>query len=108
MNNQSAIERTVMRRVHLIRILQLIISTAVFALLTFVVAIWGIGKEVWVARVFQNAPPNLGDLPDFYIAAFMHTNIIVQVLTVCTLLSLIFLVRETVRLVFNIFAQPRS
>jgi len=104
-DTHTDIERIVMRRVHLIRMLQLVISTAVLALLTLTAALWGIGKKVWVARVFENAPPNLEDLPNFYIVAFTHTNLIVQVLTVLTLVSLLFLARETVRLAIASFTK---
>ncbi|MFA6502976.1 MAG: hypothetical protein WCT45_01830 [Candidatus Paceibacterota bacterium] len=106
-NTQTDIERIVMRRVHLIRILKLIISTAVLAVLTLTAALWGIGKEVWVARVFQNAPADPTQAFAFYLAAFAHTRIIVQALTVLTLGSLIFLAREVVRLAINIFASSR-
>lgn len=107
-DTHTDIERIVMRRVHLIRILKLIISTAVLAVLTAVAALWGIGQEVWVARVFENAPPNLDDLPNFYIAAFTHTNSIVQALTVLTLASLFYLAVETARLIVDIVKSSRS
>ncbi|MFA5998340.1 MAG: hypothetical protein WC814_03080 [Candidatus Paceibacterota bacterium] len=108
MTKQSNIERIVMRRVRLIRILGLIISTAVFAVLTFTVALWGIGREVWVARVFQNAPADFAHLPNFFFAAFLHTGFIVQVLTLLTLASFIFLARETLRVLSSIFFPPRD
>ncbi|MEK7157303.1 MAG: hypothetical protein AAB709_01990 [Patescibacteria group bacterium] len=108
MNDQSSIERIVMRRVHLIRVLKLIISTVVLAVLTFIAALWGIGREVWVARVFENAPPNLDDLPNFYIAAFTHTNLIVQALTLLTLASIIYLAVEIMRLIVDVVKPPRS
>ncbi len=108
MTNPSDIERVVMRRVHLIRILQLVISTVVLAVLTFVAALWGIGREVWVARVFQNAPHGSLQLVNFYIFAFMHTHLIVQVLVILTLLSLLYLVRETVVLIFNTLTSARG
>lgn len=95
----SNIELVVMRRVRLIRILKLVISTAVLAVLTFGAALWGIGKEVWVARIFENAPIAISDLPNFYFAAFLHTNLIVQALIILTLASLIFLMREIVRFI---------
>ena len=103
----SNIERIVMRRILLIRILRLIISTFVFATLTSVAALWGIGREVWVARVFENAPEHIADVPNFYFAAFMHAHLIVQILTIFTLVSLIFLAREVVRLALNLFTSPR-
>lgn len=105
--NPTHIERVVMRRVHLIRILYLIISTGVLAALTLVLALWGVGKEVWVARVFENAPANIEDLPNFYIAAFVHARFIVQVLTLLTFASLLFLTREVVRLARNLFISSR-
>ncbi len=101
MNNPSDMERIVMRRVRLIRILGLIISTVVLAVLTLVVTLWGIGREVWVARVFQNAPADILHLPNFFITAFTHTRFIVQALAVLTLASFVFLIRELVRLVTN-------
>lgn len=108
MTDQTNIERIVMRRILLIRILRLVISTVVLATLTAFAALWGIGKEVWVARIFENAPPNIGDLPNFYLAAFMHTHILVQVLTLLTLASLVYLAREVVRLIVHTFNPSRS
>ncbi len=100
-NLQSTIELTVMRRVRLIRILALVISTTMLAVLTTVAALWGIGREVWVARVFENMPAasNAGGLIGFWVAAFLHTQLLIQILAVLTLVSLLFLVRETARLI---------
>lgn len=96
---QSDIERVVMRRVHLLRILGLVISTGALMALTFVVALWGVGKEVWVAHVFANMPHpgNLLDLARFWLSTFMNTRLIVQILTLLTLASLIYLILEVVR-----------
>jgi len=105
MDNQSNIERVVMRRVYLIRVLGLIISTVTFAILTFVLALWGIGKEVWVARIFQNMPHS-GDLAAtsrFYLDAFGHTRLIVQALTLLSLAAFIYLARKTVRALSSFF-----
>jgi hypothetical protein len=109
MTNQSNIERVVMRRILRIRILRLVISTVVLAVLTSVAALWGIGREVWVARIFENAPRDIADLPSFYLAAFMHTHIIVQVLTLLTLASLLYLAREVARAIaFMLAAEPST
>jgi|SRR3989344_1812756 len=102
MTDQSDVERIVMRRVRLIRILGLIISTAVLATLTSVAALWGIGREVWVARVFENAPADIAHIPSFFSAAFLHTRLIVQVLAVLTFSSLLYLLSEIVRLATNV------
>ncbi len=104
MNNQSPIERAVMRRIRLIRILGLIISTGVLAVLTLVLALWGIGKEVWVERVFQNAPKDLINLPNFLISAFGNTRLIVQVLALLTFASFIYLARAATRAISSVFS----
>lgn len=111
MNNtmieQTNIERIVMRRVQLIRILGLVISTGMLAILTLVLALWGIGKEVWVARVFQNAPTDFTNLPDFFISAFGHTRLIVQILAVLSFVSFVYLARATARAVSSVFTPSR-
>ena len=108
MINQTAIERVVMRRVRLIRILALIVSTAMLAVLTALAALWGIGREVWVARVLENMPPvgDLGAFSLFWLDAFLMTRPLVQLLTLLTLISLIFLAREALR--FLLEPRPNS
>lgn len=101
--NKSPIERAVMRRIHLIRILGLVISTGALAILTLVLALWGIGKEVWVERVFQNAPRDFVNLPNFLISAFGHTRLVVQVLALLTFASFVYLARKTARLIVSTF-----
>jgi len=108
MTSQTDIERIVMRRVHLIRILQFVISAGIFAALAFSAALWGVGREVWVARVFENAPASPSKLGAFYFTAFIHTRLIVQALVVLTLASLLLLVREVSRLVLHMFTPPSS
>ena len=108
MDNHSDIERIVMRRVHLIRILQLVISTIVLAALTFVAALWGIGREVWVARVFKNGPQDFSGHLAYLLYAFTHTRLIVQALVALTLASLLFLVYETVRFLASFSAPARD
>lgn len=107
MNNQSSIERAVMRRIHLIRILGLIISTTALAVLTLILALWGIGKEVWVARVFQNAPADFANLPNFFISAFGNTRLVVQILAILTFASFVYLARATARAIFSVIYRSR-
>ena len=108
MNEQSAIERAVMRRVRLIRILGLIISTGTLAVLTLILAMWGIGKEVWVERVFQNAPADFARIPNFFISAFGNTRLIVQALAIISFLSFVYLARETARALSSFFTSTRA
>lgn len=106
MNNKSNIEHIVMRRVHIIRVLRPLISLETLAVLALAAALWGIGSEVWVAQVFQNAPADFINLPNFYVAAFSHTHIVVQALSVLTLISLVYLARETARSIFSVLIIP--
>lgn len=108
MIDQSTIERIVMRRVRLIRLLTLIISTGTLAILTFVAALWGIGREVWVAQVLQNSPTHIADIPHFYLAAFIHARFIVQVLSILTFVSLLYLAREIVRVLSDVVTPTRN
>lgn len=97
-----------MRRVRLIRILWLVISTVTLAVLTLILALWGIGKEVWVARVFQNAPEDFINLPNFLISAFGNTRLIVQILAILTFSSFIYLARATAQAISSAFPRPRA
>lgn len=102
MNNPSSIERIVMRRVRIIRVLHPLISLESFAVLVLMLTLWGISREVWIARVLQNAPNDLLQLPSFYVAAFSHTRIIVQAFTILTLVSIVYLARETARTISSV------
>lgn len=100
MNNThqpSEIERIVMQRVHLIRALRFAVSNSVFSTLVSLLALWGLGREVWVARVLQNAPANFLDIPRFYVAAFLNTNLIVQLLVLLIVASALYLALEITR-----------
>ena len=108
MNDQSNIERAVMRRVHIIRILWLILSTVTLAIITLLFALWGIGKEVWVAKVFQNAPDDFTHLPNFFVSAFGHTRFVVQILAILTFTSFIYLVRATTRAISSTLSNSRA
>lgn len=109
-DSRSDIERIVMRRVRLTRILLLIISTATLATLAFIATLWGIGREVWIARIFENAPADPWRLLAFYLAAFLNTSLVVQALTLLTLASLVYLIVETARFLSSFFppaSNPR-
>jgi len=102
------IEKNVMRRVHTIHTLRPLVSGGALAFVLAGLALVGIGKEVWVARVLENAPHTFALLPQFYLSAFTHTDIVVQALSVVALASVIYLARETAKLVSNIFIPVRA
>ena len=107
MDNRSDIERVVMRRIRIIRALRMILSFDALVALVFVVALWGIGREVWVARVLENAPRDAAALPKFYLDAFEHTRPVVQALALLTLVSLIYLARETARAISSVLIRQQ-
>ncbi len=99
MESTSTISRTVMRRVHTIHAIQPLFSGTAFASLLLLVALWGIGREVWVAHVIQNMS-SLTDviaLERFIVAAFLNTGLLVQALSILTLAAAVWLVRDGVR-----------
>ena len=108
MNDTSNIERIVMQRVHLIRALRFAISSGALSMLVSVLALWGIGSQVWVAQVLENAPADLVDLPRFYLAAFMQTSLLVQVLVLLTFAALFYVAREVSRAIAFISASKPS
>jgi hypothetical protein len=108
MNNQTSIEKNVMRRVRLIRALRPVTSYAALSALVLLLALWGIGREVWVARVFANGPQDLIGHSLYLFYAFEHTRLLVQALSVLTLGSLIYLARETARLISGAVAPTRT
>lgn len=106
--NPSPIEQVVMRRVARIRILRNVFSGTTFALVVSTVTLWDIGREVWVARIFENAPEKLFDLVQFAAFAFGHTRFIVQALSVVLIVSVIYLAREAARLLASLIVPARN
>jgi hypothetical protein len=96
MNKPSNIERIVMRRIGFVRALRPIISSAALAAIICVLALWGIGREVWVARVFTNGPQSFIGHASYLVYAFEHTHVVVQALVMLSFTSLLYLAREVV------------
>jgi hypothetical protein len=107
MIEQSTIEKNVMRRIHIIRVVKPIISSAALATIVCILALWGIGREVWVARVFTNGPQSFIGHAFYLVYAFEHTRLVVQSLVLITLASLIYLAREVARGISSIFTPVR-
>lgn len=93
----TTISRTVMRRVHVIHGMR-VSAPIVAASFLFVLALWGIGREVWVAKVFENMPSyaNLPGVLSFFSNAFLHTEIAVQVLSILALGAFVWLAQRFV------------
>ena len=102
------IEKNVMRRVRAIYYLRPIVSGGAFSLLVTVLALYGIGREVWVARVIENAPHGATDIPRFYLSAFLNTDTVVQVLSLLALVAVVYLARATAHSVAQLFLFARA
>ena len=98
--SKSKIHATVMSRVHTIYFFQSPVTTLTSAAIIFILATWGIGREVWVARVFQNMPSlvDWNAVLHFYLSAFLDTRFIVQALSIIAFGALIWLVANIVRM----------
>jgi hypothetical protein len=82
MTTHSSISNTVMRRVRIIHAVRPLLSSTALGSLLFLLALYGIGREVWVAHVVQNLEQvGMASTLNFLIAAFLNTRFIVQVLT---------------------------
>ncbi|HVX90204.1 MAG TPA: hypothetical protein VHC20_01020 [Candidatus Paceibacterota bacterium] len=97
-NRISTIEQTVMRRVTAAHTLRPLLSNAAFALVLFVLALYGVGREVWVAKVFENAPhADIIAALRFFAYAFLDTRLIVQALCLAVLFAFVWMVRDVLR-----------
>jgi hypothetical protein len=97
--NESNIEKVVMKRVQRIHTLSYFINGFVASGIVLALALYGIGREVWVARVFQNGPSGFLGHSLYLTYAFDHTRLPVQLLSLLVLLSLIYLARESAKLI---------
>ena len=96
---QSKIHTNVMRRVHTIHALRPLTTTTALSTLALLLAVWGIGQQVWVAQVFSNMPSltDTASVARFVLVAFAHTEFVVQALTVIALAAIVWLVADALR-----------
>lgn len=96
---QTSISRTVMRRVRTIHAVRPFFSATSLAMLFFIIALWGIGREVWVAHVFQNLQVALhaGTIGRFLVVAFENTRAVVQALTLVGVFAFIWMLVSGIR-----------
>ena len=109
MNNVSHTEQIVMRRVRAAHALRPLLSNAALALALFTLALYGVGREVWVAHVFQNAPhQDVLALARFFLAAFLDTRLIVQALCLTAIAALVWFMRDVLRATSDVLAFSRA
>jgi hypothetical protein len=106
---ESRTERVVMARARRVRAWRAILSAETLAFAVALLALWGIGKEVWVARVFQNAPSiaHFSAAAHFWLAAFANTRAVVQVLMLAALAAVLYLAREIAKAIASSLPPTR-
>ncbi len=85
-----------MRRVRTIHHVRPLFSNAVLAGGLFVISLYVIGREVFVARVFENVSSVKGTVAvgKFFLEAFVSTEVIVQALVLLSGIAFLWLLRE--------------
>lgn len=88
-----------MRRVHTIHTIRPFVSGTMFATLFAIASMYAIGREVWVAKVFENMPnpTHLLNVFSFFESAFFNTTTVVQILCVATVVAFVWLARDFAR-----------
>lgn len=90
-----------MRRVHTIHAVRPLMSGVALAVVVFGVSLYALGRFVFVAQVFRNMPAvqDVGALLRFFAEAFITTEVAVQLVTVAIMFSLLWMLRDIMRLV---------
>lgn len=108
MTNPTNIERVVMRRVRRVRVLRVLFSDTVLATVAATAALYAIGREVWVAKVFENGPQDLIGHAAYLFYAFLHTHLSVELLVLTTLVTITILAHKTARVFVSFFTPTRA
>lgn len=95
----SFVHQNVMRRVRTIHALKSVASSATASMLLFVGSLYVIGREVWVAHVWENMPDiaNISAFARFFTYAFTHTQFSVQLFILLTVFAGVWFLREMAR-----------
>jgi hypothetical protein len=94
-----SLKQTVLMRVRAVHTLRTYFFPALCALLLLVLALAGLGREVWVAHVIANMPQptHIAALLRFLAAAFLNTTYVVQVLSIVAVGMFIWFTERSVR-----------
>ncbi len=101
----SIIKKKVMKRIYIIYVLRPLVSTGTISAFVLMTALWGIGKEVWVAHVFSNMPQltNITAFTQFWTYAFLHTHFVVQALTIMAVIAIVYFASSVSKLITSTF-----
>lgn len=95
-----------MRRVRTIHALRSAASGVGASIILILVSLYFIGREVWVARVWENMPSiaNAQAFARFFTYAFTHTHFSVQLLVLTVIFATLWFLREIGR---RLLVTPR-
>ena len=106
---RSKIEQQVMASVAVIYAARALTSRTALEFYVFFLSVWGIGRLVWVSKVFENfslvEKQGLGAMSNYILYAVEHTHLAVQLTLLVAAVALISLVIDLVRSVSS--PQPR-
>lgn len=95
---QSKIEQQVMASVGVVYGARQLVSATAIKLYVCALALYGLGRLVWVSRVFENlANVGWGQAAEFMLSAVMSTDLLVQVVLMVLAVAGISLIRDLVR-----------
>jgi hypothetical protein len=83
----SSIHTIVMSRVRTIHVLRSLFTSTSLSVAAVIFSLWGVGREVWVSRVFADMP------------SLINTRFIVQILIVIMLAASVWFVRNIVQMI---------
>ncbi len=95
----SRIKSNVLRRARFIRTARPLLSGTVLGSVATVLALYAIGREVWVARILENVPVQSGMVATarFFESAFLNTSFVVQALSLVLVFGMLWVARDTAR-----------
>lgn len=95
----STIQQNVMRRVRTVHAVRPLLSGQILSLGVIAVALWGIGREVFVAQVFANMPSitHVSEVVRFMSVALINTDTVVQVLVAIVAAAGIWMAVDTIK-----------
>ena len=94
----SAIEKNVMASARLIYTMRMLTSVTALKLYVWALALYTIGRLVWVAHVWENLEKvGIGHLFQFMLAAVLNTQLLVQLALLIGAMALISFLVDVVR-----------
>lgn len=95
----SSLKKNVMRRVRIINSVRPFMSMTALSVVVLFVSLYELGRFVFVAQVYRNMPAveNVSALFQFFVAAFLNTEFVVQIFSILVIVAVAFVAKEAGR-----------